>query len=112
MDTSALATIVSAVLSAIIGYLSWRLSARVQQTAIDRQTTIDRGQFVEESRTFERDIRDWLRKELEVRDRECEQDKMRIRHNAVARERYWRGRALGHITADDSPPPEIYGEIG
>jgi|SRR5215207_1630686 len=105
MDTPAWASAIGVFAGVFVAGLGWRLSARVQQTAIKRQGLIDKGQQIEERAVFEKELRVWLRDEIDVRDSECEREKATLQKIIG----YWRGRALGSISADDTPPPEIWG---
>src|SRR5215212_1262752 len=99
MDFGGLATLISAVAGLVIGGLGWRLSARVQTAAIERQRRIDQGTQVEERAVFERELRTWLRNEIDAQRAECEQEKSALR-KVIG---YWRDLALGRIDKDATP---------
>jgi|SRR5215218_4274595 len=105
MDAPALASAIGVFAGVFVAGLGWRLSARVQQTAIKRQGLIDKGQQIEERAVFEKELRVWLRGEIDARSQECEQEKTAMGKVIT----YWRGRALGTISPDDTPPPELWG---
>lgn len=107
MDYGGLATLIATIFGAVGAFLGWRLSKHVQKTAVQRQTKMDESKQEESVAKHERELRVWLRGEIDAREVECEREKETLRKVAA----YWRGRAVGSIRPDDTPPPEVYGGI-
>jgi hypothetical protein len=112
--TSQVASILAALISAMVGILGWQLSARAQRSSQQRQKVIDQGPYVESLQGWSKEIVAWYKEQMAVIERshreEVRQTRMdcdeRLRQ-VQARTDYWKRRALGENVSDHTPPDDL-----
>jgi hypothetical protein len=103
--------------SIVLGLLGWQLSARAQRHAEQRQEQVDHGAFQTNMQTYTKELIGWYRTQAAEIEAECEErcqerlDRAAADHARELRftQRtidYWKRRALGTLTVEDTPPPD------
>jgi hypothetical protein len=121
------ATVVTGIITALasmgIAFLGYRLSKRTQDVAEDRTTGTAQGPYIDALGGWSRDIVKWWQDRATEIEQECaaklETMRADFEHRLHETERrfetelaeanrradYWRDRALGEDTSDQTPPP-------
>lgn len=123
--TTAQASTIAAVLTALVGLGGWVLALRAQRTSQQRQRAVDQGPFVDSLQGWSKEIVAWYQARVVEVQRECEAELLaqRDRHQQTLAQsdaehrralrraeelaRFWKERALGTPVDDATIPPEL-----